>query len=146
MAVLTKANMGPLNFPCTMKGYVSTSYDEWGSRIDAAKLLLESRTPDIGLADVWGHSPTWWERAYKIVVAELGGDRPQEKLRARPSLRSLPVGTNLCNTGNGCGDTITAYSKGGGAGFMICGSSYRVRHSVLCSLLPPSNRVSLDNM
>lgn len=42
-------------------------------------------------------------------------------------LASADVGTNLCNTGNGCGETITAYSQGGGAGFMLCGSSYRVR-------------------
>jgi ankyrin repeat protein len=81
--------MGPLNFPCTMKGYVSASYEQWGSYIDAAKLLLASRTPDTGLADVWGHPPTWWETAYKIVLAELGGDRSQENLRARPSLQSL---------------------------------------------------------
>jgi ankyrin repeat protein len=81
--------MGPLNFPGTMKGCVSASFEELGSYTDAAKLLLASRTPDIDLADIWGHTPAWWEKAYKIVLAELGGSRHRKKLTARPFLLPL---------------------------------------------------------
>lgn len=41
-------------------------------------------------------------------------------------LGSADVGKRICNPGSGCGKTITEYSGGGGAGFMICGDSYRV--------------------
>lgn len=41
-------------------------------------------------------------------------------------LAGAPEGDRLCNTGSGCGETITAYSGGGGAGLMLCGDSYRV--------------------
>ncbi|OJJ60319.1 hypothetical protein ASPSYDRAFT_66287 [Aspergillus sydowii CBS 593.65] len=57
-------------------------------------------------------------------------------------LSSADVGTNLCNTGNGCGETITAYSQGGGAGFMICGSSYR-GHPFRTLFLSSSNRARI---
>ncbi|BCS29257.1 uncharacterized protein APUU_70827S [Aspergillus puulaauensis] len=40
-------------------------------------------------------------------------------------LGSADVGKRICNPGSGCGKTITEYSGGGGAGFMICGDSYR---------------------
>ncbi|KAJ5160681.1 uncharacterized protein N7482_007685 [Penicillium canariense] len=64
--------IGPLNFPCTMKGSASAYSDRWGSYIDVVKVLLAARTPDTGLADIWGHPPTWWEQAYRIILAELG--------------------------------------------------------------------------
>ncbi|KAL4967611.1 uncharacterized protein BDV14DRAFT_197975 [Aspergillus stella-maris] len=41
------------------------------------------------------------------------------------------TGENICNADtNGCGETIRAYSNGGGAGFMVCGAMNR------CSLDP----------
>lgn len=83
--------IGPLNFPGTKKGYVTASNEKWGKYTDAAKLLLASRTPDTGLADNWGHPPTWWEKAYEIVLEELGGEKARKirERKARPSLRSL---------------------------------------------------------
>lgn len=81
--------IGPLNFPCSMKGSVSAS-GPWRGYIDddIVKVMLESRAPNPELTDIWGHTPTWWAQAYDIVLAELG-NKSEESLWTKPSLGLL---------------------------------------------------------
>lgn len=47
------------------------------------------------------------------------------------NLNNAEMGKTACNFAtNGCGETITDYSGSGGAAFMLCGGSFRVRKTI----------------
>jgi ankyrin repeat protein len=80
--------IGPLNFPCSIKSSISAPVSHIRHDDDIVKILLESRTPNTELTDIWGHTPAWWAQAYDIVLAELG-DKSGLPRRKISSLRLL---------------------------------------------------------